>query len=257
MLKRSRLHFLFLITPLALAGCGLLPFGGGDETAIDPAATPVPAAPAGAGTEGTDFADPLVEGGNPPAALNPGVAEGLIPLASEDAAARLAQSGRSDPFATLPIDEATLAQQGGQAAATVATPLPTLPTLPPLPNFQIPGELFAQEPEDAPEDAPFDPFNPQGDAPFSPDLPDLPTPQLAEGLRVTGVVIVKGIAHAIVEGEGLKSTYVREGDYLLNGQVLVKRIEASKGGPAFVIFEELGLEVYKGVGEGGSETGLT
>jgi hypothetical protein len=155
---------------------------------------------------------------------------------SEDTAARLAQSGRSDPFATLPIDEATLAQQGGQAAATAATPLPTLPTLPPLPNFQIPGELFAQEP---------------------PDLPDLPTPQLAEGLRVTGVVIVKGVAHAIVEGDGLKSTYVREGDYLLSGQVLVKRIEASKGGPAFVIFEELGIEVYKGVGEGGSGTGLT
>lgn len=247
MLKRS-LTFALVLTPLLITGCGNLPFLGGGE-ANDPAATPpaqpVPAAPAQASDPaGGDaaFDDPLVESDQKPD--DPEAAAGLIPLVSEEAAAKLAQSGRKDPFSTLAIDSEDIL--GGESVTTL---LPKLPKLPAIPNLQVPAiGPFAPEPP------PALPTNlPQGEVPFFPDLPPLPEPTIANELIVTGVITLKGVTHAIVEGPDLKSTYVREGDYIANGQVLVKRIEASKGGPALVVFEELGIEIVKGVGEGADE----
>ncbi|NEO85797.1 MAG: hypothetical protein F6J87_16325 [Spirulina sp. SIO3F2] len=244
------------LTPLFFTvGCGNLPFLGGDDGVVsDPAATPapgtpapaVPAAPAQADNADADFEDPLVESEQEPQKpADPKAASGLIPLASTDAAAKLAKPGRQDPFATIPISTEDLESKEGTQASTV---LPKLPTLPVPPVFQLPPfEIGFPPPEPTPA-LPAD-ISVPSDAPFSPELPPLPEPDIANTLVVTGVIMVKGIPHAIVEGPELKSTYVREGDYLLNGQVLVKRIEASKGGPAFVVFEELGIEVVKQVGE--------
>ena len=54
------------------------------------------------------------------------------------------------------------------------------------------------------------------------------------------------------------SQYVKEGQRLSNGRVLVKRIEANRGPTPVVILEENGVEVAKRVGEeptGTSEEG--
>lgn len=305
MIKR-RTQFALVLLPLLLAsGCGNIPFlGGGEEDAAVIESQPIPVAPAqadnngaaeatGEDAEGEDFEDPLVEGEEKP--REPKAAEGLIPLASEDAAAKLAQSGRQDPFATLPIDTETIASSAaGVNAQNLTTVVPKLPQLPITPNIQIPGGIgpFAVAPQNTPQPVSVAPQNtpppapqlpvvpsitipagigpstlqpeePLSDVPFStdglpesetfaPELPPLPEPTLANELVVTGVVTSKGISQAIVEGSDGKSTYVREGDYVANGQVLVKRIEASKGGPTLVVFEELGIEVVKNVGQGAS-----
>ncbi|MGB0560253.1 MAG: hypothetical protein ACPGVO_00420 [Spirulinaceae cyanobacterium] len=260
MLKRPY-SFALVLTPLLLAGCGSLPFfGGGDAEVTDPTAAtpdqPVPAAPAQAGdpTGDAGFEDPLVESDAQPD--DPEAAEGLIPLISEDAAAKLAQSGRLDPFATIALTTEDIVTTGeGGVTAPIATLLPKLPELPAIPSLQIPP-IGPLAPEPPPPPPPALPANlPQGspDLPFAPELPPLPEPTIANELVVTGVITLNGETHAIVEGPDFKSTYVREGDRIVNGQVLVKRIEGSPGGSTLVVFEELGIEVVKGVGEGVSD----
>ncbi|MEC4989532.1 MAG: hypothetical protein SAJ37_12345 [Oscillatoria sp. PMC 1068.18] len=84
---------------------------------------------------------------------------------------------------------------------------------------------------------------------FIPELPPPPQPDLAQGVEVTGVVQVGGVPQAIVKAPNEKSSrYVRAGQYLSNGQVLVKRIDMNDGPEPVVILEEKGIEVAKTVG---------
>lgn len=82
-----------------------------------------------------------------------------------------------------------------------------------------------------------------------PDLPKLPEPTQARGIEVTGVVDVGGVPMAIVKVPNEPDRYVREGQRLANGQVLVKRIEMNRGPEPVVILEQYGIEVARGVGE--------
>jgi len=269
-----------------LTGCASLPFfGGGEDAAV---VQPVPTAP-----QEAPFPDPLVEGEEAPEAEaaeedEDAAAEGLIPLVSADAAVKLATQGRSDPFATIPI----VVNAGGQTQRNLGDQLPAIPTLPQLPVPLIPqiGAGQRQRPPAVPPanipripelpqpprplipqlpQTPQSPQSPQGPGsgpgsgpgtnpggePFEPDLPELPSPTLAQGLKVTGVVVQPdGSRVAIVESSDGKSRYVREGEYLEGGQVLVKRIEPNRGGTPRVVFEELGIEVVKSLGEGGTPT---
>ncbi|MEA5420900.1 hypothetical protein VB712_16850 [Spirulina sp. CCNP1310] len=246
---------------------------------------PVPVAP-----QDAPFPDPLVEGGETtdaeaadPEEDEDVAAEGLIPLVSADAAVRLAAQGRSNPFATIPVPENVVS--GGQVQRGLGDQLPQIPNLPQMPVPLIPqigprGERTPSAPStNIPQipqlpqppvplipqfpQTPQSPQSPQGpggppsspDEPFEPDLPELPTPTLAQGLKVTGVVVQPdGRRVAIVESSDGKSRYVREGEYLEGGQVLVKRIEPNRGGTPRVVFEELGIEVVKVLGEGGTPT---
>ncbi|MDB9496205.1 hypothetical protein PN441_14330 [Spirulina major CS-329] len=249
----------FTATTLLLGGCGILsslPFiGGGEDEAAVPEAVPI--APQAA----ENFDDPLVAEGEPPPppAAGDDVAEGLIPLADADTVAKLGQTrqGRTDPFSTIPIE----------GSIPPSTRLPQIPGLPGVPialsprlrlpqsisNFpDFPTPQSPRSPQSTP--TPQSPQNLPPSEPFAPDLPDLPEPTLAQGLNVTGVVVkADGTKYAIVETSTGKSTYVREGDFVENGQVLVKRIESRKGGTPRVVFEELGIEVTKSLGEGGGQ----
>jgi hypothetical protein len=80
-------------------------------------------------------------------------------------------------------------------------------------------------------------------------LPKLPEPTQARGIQVTGVVEVGGVPMAIVKVPNEPSRYVREGQRIANGQVLVKRIEMNQGPEPVVILEQYGIEVARGVGE--------
>lgn len=82
------------------------------------------------------------------------------------------------------------------------------------------------------------------------NLPPLPEPDLARSVEVTGVVDVAGVINVIVRAPGEGSTrYVRVGQRLSNGQVLVKRVEMNRGPEPVVILEQNGVEVAKTVGE--------
>jgi len=86
--------------------------------------------------------------------------------------------------------------------------------------------------------------------PEIPVLPPPPDPTLAKGVEVSGVIVVNNEAQAIVKAPNEATTrYVRAGQRLSNGQVLVKRIELSEGSEPIVILEQNGVEVSKVVGE--------
>ena len=83
-----------------------------------------------------------------------------------------------------------------------------------------------------------------------PELPPIPQPDLAMGIEVTGVVEVGGTAQAIVKAPNEPfSRYVKPGQYLSNGQVLVKRIVMTQDSLPIVVFEQFGVEVSRTVGE--------
>jgi hypothetical protein len=82
-----------------------------------------------------------------------------------------------------------------------------------------------------------------------PELPKLPEPIQAQGVQVTGVVEVGGVQMAIVKVPNEPDRYVREGQRIANGQVLVKRIETNRGPNPVVILEQYGVEVARGVGD--------
>ena len=83
-------------------------------------------------------------------------------------------------------------------------------------------------------------------------------PELASSVAVSGVIQIGNEAQAIVQvpNEGT-SRYVRVGQRLSNGQVLVKRIEMNEGSDPVVILEQYGIEVARAIGSkpaNGSQT---
>jgi len=87
---------------------------------------------------------------------------------------------------------------------------------------------------------------------------ELPVAELAENVLVTGLIEFGDRIKLIVQAPEETSTrYVEIGQYLSNGQILVKRLEPGFPSPT-VILEENGIEVAKVVGqlaEGSSEDG--
>jgi len=243
-----------------------------DGTGPSPAATaPTPAegeAPAPEGEATEETAAP-----NRPPAL---AANGLIPSTDSGARLRTIQIGRQDPFSAVPVTPqivaATTALGTGMPRALPPLPrtLPPLPrALPPLPRTRnLPKQPAARsaptnnrsqprassppsQPSSPPSSRPqpSEPIAPQPLPDFEPALPPLPEPDLARAVRVTGVVQVGNEVRAIVEPPDETSRYVRIGDYLANGQVLVKRIDLNAGPQPVVILEQFGIEVARPVGD--------
>ena len=82
------------------------------------------------------------------------------------------------------------------------------------------------------------------------ELPELPEPTvLASQVQVTGVASVNGESYAIVKAPNEPtSRYVKVGDRIANGTVLVKRIENRAGSAPVVVLEERGQEIALPVG---------
>ncbi|MEG4507222.1 hypothetical protein QUA81_25205 [Microcoleus sp. F6_B4] len=86
--------------------------------------------------------------------------------------------------------------------------------------------------------------------PVIPVVPPPPSTDLATGTEVSGVVKVGNETQVIVKVPNEPtSRYVKVGQRLSNGQVLVKRVDVKPGADPIVILEENGVEVAKGVGE--------
>ncbi|MGG6240867.1 hypothetical protein ACQ4N7_19775 [Nodosilinea sp. AN01ver1] len=222
-----------------------------EGTVIEP--VPVPDEQAAAGEE---FAEPLVP-----------VAPQLSPIAradliqSTDPNERLQQinNSRIDPFAAVPVPPppqvvapptppgspspgagtpagTTTAGGGGGAGSPVAAAPGT------------PGGGGAGGSAGAGAGA--TPGSPGGGGrPGTPSLaplPALPQPTLAEAVLVTGVMTIGNENFAVVETSA-GSQYVKAGQRVANGQVLVKRIDV-RGSDPVVVFEQNGIEVSRPVG---------
>jgi hypothetical protein len=117
----------------------------------------------------------------------------------------------------------------GNALPTIAAATPFKPELPQLPAIAV-----------APQ--------------FQPALPQLPQPDLARNVEVSGVIQVGNLTQAIVKAPNEPgSRYVKVGQRLSNGQVLVKRIEMNDSFPV-VVLEQYGIEVPIKVGDKPSGT---
>ncbi len=75
-----------------------------------------------------------------------------------------------------------------------------------------------------------------------------PDTKAAEGTKITGTVEVSGTIYAIISAFGEPtSRYVRAGQMISNGRVLVKRIDTNAE-PPIVVLQQNGVEVLRAVG---------
>lgn len=240
---------------IAVAGCA------SEEAAkTSPSPSPEASAPSPSpspGAAGQPFAQPLV-------AQKPGTAQavpGLIQPTNADERAKEvqarinAQQVKKDPFSSLPpVLQKPMIPQAGTSPQQPLTGQ-RFPPLPGAPQPALPPTTIATAPP-----RPSSPF-PPGRTPAGPATPGVParpvppppTANLANAVEVSGVVYVGGKAQAIVKAPNeATSRYVRVGQRLSDGQVLVKRIEINRGSDPIVVLEENGIEVPRAVGEGGA-----
>lgn len=208
---------------------------------------PVPGDEAATATE-EEFAEPLVP-----------VAPQLSPIAradliqSTDPNERLQQinSSRSNPFAVVPIPPPpqVIAPPAPPAPTAAAPPAGTAtsPVGAARPGVPGAGSPVAVAPGSAPGATPGAPGTgqPATPPPLAP-LPALPQPTLAEAVQVSGVMTIGSENFAVVQTSA-GSQYVRVGQRVSNGRVLIKRIDL-RGSEPMVVLEENGIEVSRPVG---------
>ena len=113
-----------------------------------------------------------------------------------------------------------------------------VPELPQLPVDKRPPQWVDPNPPPPPQ------------IPVVPPPPPPPSTDIATGTEVSGVVKVGNETQVIVKVPNEPtSRYVKIGQRLSNGQVLVKRVDLKEGADPIVILEENGVEVAKAVGE--------
>ncbi len=140
---------------------------------------------------------------------------GLIPATKPDIRVRNSTRGRQDPFAVVAIQ----------------------------PELKIKEEKRTKPKSNNPKKS--------GNVPRVPTLEpgeEIPKANLAENVLVTGFIELEDRIKLIVQApEETSARYVEVGQYISNGQVLVKRIEPGFPAPT-VILEQDGVEVTKVIG---------
>ena len=147
---------------------------------------------------------------------------GLIAATDPNVRARLAERGRNDPFSVISIPSKIEVEQE-QEEQEEQEDLVAIATEQPLRRNSVP------------------------------ELPELPPvdPTLAENVQILGLYEPpNGTTKLIVQApEEDSSRYVEVGQYLSNGEVLVKSIDRYSYPYPQVILEQSGIEVYKEIGE--------
>lgn len=225
-----------------------------------------------------EFADPLETGGQPSVA-------GLVQPTNPDERIRQVQKGREDPFAVIPVQPVLIPNESpavaplpkisqpgssgtGQSQVAVNRPSqaggteqPKAVNLPQIatptssqPAIPSPGQI---EPPQEREIPGFELSQPEEglQVPLPPGQTTPPQPAVASVIAVSGIVQVGTTPKAIIKAPNEDySRYVQAGEYISNGQVLVKRIEMRGSAYPTVVFEEDGVEFARRVGAGGQTT---
>lgn len=224
---------------LSILTVGATACGGGDTTTAEsPAAEEVPVTipiPPTAPDAAAPPLDTVVVGSLPPE---------LIAPTNPDQRLQEIQRNRPDPFArvaTAPIVQVERTAQPAPPAQAAAPQQNTNASGNGSNGTLRPGQL-----------APIPDLVPGGGRAAAPAPPPEPQPSLARAVQVSGVVQIGNVPYAIVSAPNEPtSRYVRVGQMLSNGEVLVKRIEMSQGYEPVVVLEQLGVEVVRSVGSGG------
>lgn len=224
-----------------------------NQTARDPFADvpltiPVPPAPAnpntagggGGGATGNQVVPGL------PTAPSPVVGSPIPPALDIGNNPRASQPGSPlPPGRGTPTDRFRPPRPSGPLPR-VNRPVASRPSSPnvPRPSGPLPS---AGSPSGPSSPLPNNP-NPGGETPIA-KIPDAPSTTLANSVAVTGVAQIGNEMQAIVKAPNEPtSRYVRVGQRIANGQVLVKRIEMDGGAEPIVVLEENGVEVARPVG---------
>lgn len=171
---------------------------------------------------------------------------GLIPSTSPDQRRTTIIQGRQDPFALIAV----------QPTVNVKPAPPKPPSVSTTPRQSVPSgstKSTKSTTSTTSKNLPNGIKSPTSGIPSLP--PKAPEPELAKAVEITGVIDIGGVPQIIVKAPDEQfSRYVQPGQYLSNGQVLVKRIEMNQGSTPVVVLEELGMEVYKEVGQASAPT---
>ncbi|MEL4895891.1 hypothetical protein [Crocosphaera sp. Alani8] len=215
---------------LTLGGCGL--FQGSQESPEEPplAESPPP-------SQETPEEDPFEETPTP-STIQPPAAEGLIASTTPNERKKNIEQGRNNPFSAIsiqPIIRPKAADNGVSEPEKLCRidEVNTAPTT----IAQAPGTN-----------------TPASDATLPPLLaPVLPIPNEARGVVVSGVMQLDGTPVAIVKAPNENvARQVTVGASLSNGQVQVKAINVG-GQKPYVVLEQYGLDIPRGVGEPAEE----
>ncbi|MEM8673834.1 MAG: hypothetical protein AAGF83_08170 [Cyanobacteria bacterium P01_G01_bin.67] len=145
---------------------------------------------------------------------------GLIPATNPEVRVRSSVRGRNDPFAVVTLNPLIEVEQEEEKPETIIT-------------SRFSGSRNQSNNDD-------DELN----------LPEpILEPSLAQEVIISGLYEANGSTKLIVQApEEDTSRYVEVGQYLSNGQVLVKRIEQDSFDFPLIILEESGIEVAKTIG---------
>lgn len=151
---------------------------------------------------------------------------GLIPATDPEVRVRSSIRGRIDPYSVVALNpRIKIKEEAKQVKKEAAKPPKTIAS--------------------SPQKVSYDYSNQDVSAP-----PEPPEPTLARNVVVSGLYEAKGKIRLIVKvPEESSSRYVEVGQYLSNGQVLVKRIDRNRYSSPKVILEQSGVEVAKTIGE--------
>ncbi|WP_299490058.1 hypothetical protein [Acaryochloris sp. IP29b_bin.137] len=217
-MRKTVLGITFVLLSMGIGSCGLL---GSEEPETEQSSD----APA---EQSFPSASPEIP--SPPAAKVV-----LTRPTDPDERLRVVKSGRSDPFA-----EIVPAVVPGSSPARSTPPRSNSPERP-ASTVNVPKSTGSNpgSPSTKPNTA----------TPGKIVLPELPKPEVAQGVKVTGVVNLGGRPKAILKAPGEKATRtVGVGERIANGQVLVKSIILNPSAP-IVVLEQSGMEVRVGVGQ--------
>lgn len=172
----------------------------------------------------------------------------LIPSTNSDQRVQAVQTERSDPFSQVPTTPSVQIEITSEAPPPA--PTPTEPSSAPSSSTNQPtgGQSTAANGGGNGSGGliPLPPPAPRSSA--APVAAAPPQPSLAQAVQVLGVMQIGEVPYAIVNAPNEPtSRYVREGERLSKGQVMVRRIDLSSAEPA-VVFEEDGMEVITSVG---------
>ncbi len=229
MIKKVPSVLLLSYIALTLGGCGL--FQGSQDSSEEP---PVAESP----ETSEEKPEEVVEETPTPSTPQPPAAAGLIPSTTPNERRKNIKPGRNNPFAIIPV-QPVIRQKTADNGVSDPKKLCRIE------DVKTPPTTVAQAPETTP---------PNSDVDLPPLLdPVLPIPNEARGVVVSGVMDLNGTPVAIVKAPNENvARQVTVGASLSNGQVTVKAINTG-GTKPYIVLEQYGLEIPRGVGEPAEE----
>lgn len=164
----------------------------------------------------------------------PPTVSGLLPQTNPQQRRSGIIPGRDDPFALIPVEPKVQEKTDGTGpASNVGSSEALTPPPPPEPNMEENSDVVEEKPPVLEAD-------------------------LAKQVVITGVIDLGGVTQIIINAPNEPYTrYVQIGQYVSNGQVLVKRVEMGSGANPIVVLEQSGIEVFKSVGASAAEAEAT